>query len=109
MNMFKAYLEEREGVEVVEFAFGFCVLKSISPEVLYLQDLYVEPSQRHNGKAQEIQEKCEKLARSRGASKIVTSVAPLANNSTYSVRIILEAGYELHSAEKDLIWFSKQL
>lgn len=100
------YALEREGVETLEQAYGFCTYK-ISGEECYIIDIYVEPDHRKTSLASDMANVVTEIARDRGCTYLLGSVAPQANSATASLKVLLAYGFELAKAEPNAIWFTK--
>jgi hypothetical protein len=53
LDLYKQYLAEREGSYLVARPWGFAVYK-FEPDFVYLQDIYVVPAERKNGRGIEL-------------------------------------------------------
>lgn len=107
-DMYKTYCRDREGIEVIEFDYGFMLLKSL-PNMLYIQDIFVLPEYRTAGKGREMLEYTEQRAICEGKSAILGSCSPAGDGSTISMKAMLACGFRLSSCEKDMIYLVKEL
>lgn len=106
--MWKSYLKEREGSEVLEFEHGFAVVRELV-DCLYLQDIYVKPEHRNSGYGRKILAVVEDAAKDMGFKYVLGSCSPKAEGSTASLQAILACGFELSDCEKDIIYLRKPL
>lgn len=106
--MYKDYLWEREGAQVVEVDGGFAVFKDLGSGV-YLQDIYVEPSQRQSGLGRQLLEAVETETRRRGYTTLLGSCDVSANGATVSAKAILATGFQISSVQGNMIYFKKDL
>jgi GNAT superfamily N-acetyltransferase len=108
MRGYWAYLKEREGVDVVERPYGFMLLK---PDVgaLYVQDIFVYPEFRKQGKAQEMLVLAEDMAAKSGFVALRGSCDPTTNGATESMRMALNYGFKLETVHNGLIYYKKEL
>ncbi len=106
--MWKAYIKEREGAEILELEHGFAIVRPLQ-DCLYLQDIYVVPEMRKTGYGRQILEIVEETATKMGFDKVLGSCSPGAAGSTVSIKAILACGFELESSDKDIIYLVKKL
>lgn len=106
--MWKSYLKEREGSEVLELEHGFAVIRQLN-DCLYLQDIYVKPEHRGTGYGRKILEIVEATAKEMGYKFVLGSCSPKAEGSTVSLKAILACGFELYDCDRDIIYLKKAL
>lgn len=109
MELFKAYLKEREGAEVITHEHGFITYKFLSDKSCYIMDLYVEPSQRQAGIASEMADMVTDVALLNGCTRLVGSVDLNANGSTISMKALLGYGFHLQNCINQTIYLTKEL
>lgn len=107
-QMYAAYLKERENLDVLETDYGFAIVRQMS-DCLYLQDIYVKPEFRKQGKGREMLSIVEDAARELGYKKLLGSCSPPAAGSDASLRAIMACGFTLLSCDKDIIYLVKDL
>lgn len=107
-QMYAAYLKERENLDILETEFGFAIVREM-PDCLYLQDIYVKPEFRKQGKGREMLLVVEDAAKEMGFKKVLGSCCPPAAGSDASLRAILACGFTLLSCDKDIIYLVKEL
>lgn len=107
-DMYKDYIGAGEGAEVVEFDFGFLVLKHEANH-LYIEHIYVAPGFRESGKGREMLEAVEARAKSEGKAGILGSCSPNRKGATISMKSMLACGFELLSSDKDIIYLIKPI
>lgn len=108
MAMYAAYIKEREGAETIERSWGFAVVRQMS-DYLYLQDIYILPEFRRQGKGAEILSIVEAAAKELGYKKILGSCCPETEGATESMKAQFATGFKLHSCDKDIIYLIKDL
>lgn len=106
--MYLDYVSEREGFQGIENEHGFATF-IVSKDECYLRDMYVRPESRHQGHGQHLLMQVEGIAAEQDAKFLTTSVRPSTAGSTRSIRVILDAGFELLSSTQDAIFFKKEL
>lgn len=108
MSAFAAYLYERESVQLLETDKGFATY-IITGSECYIRDIWVLPEFRQKGTASGLADIVADRARKAGCTLLTGSVCPSTKHSTDSLKVLLAYGMTLHSAETNLIWFSKSL
>lgn len=108
MNYYKEYLAERESKSCFETPHGFAIYQ-IQGDECYLKDIYVQPEHRKHGYASRIADQISEIAKGRGCRWLVGSVSPPANNSHISLLVLLAYGMKLKRADKDIIYFYKEI
>lgn len=106
-DMYKSYIADGEKAEVIEFSFGFLVLKT-EADFLYIETIYVAPEYRESGKGREMLAAVEQRAISENKLGILGSCSPGRKGSTISMKSMLACGFELHSCDKDIIYLIKR-
>lgn len=108
MELYRKYLEEREGAHLIDYDWGFAVYK-YGQDHVYLQDIYVVPEKRKEGLGVLLMKKVEGRARLDGYSKMVGSVVPSTPFSDSMNKVMLSVGFKLHSSDKDIIYYVKEI
>lgn len=108
MGLYSDYLKEREGLETLEAHDGFALYK-INGNECYLQDIYVVPEKRKSHVATQMADAVAEIAKSRGCKWLVGSVSPAANNAHASLLVLISYGMKLQKADKDIIFFAKEI
>lgn len=106
--MYQDYVKEREGLETYQSEFGFALYKIQSDEC-YIQDIYVVPEIRKSHVATQMADAVAVIAKSKGCKWLVGSVSPAANNAHTSLLILISYGMKLQKADKDIIFFAKEI
>ena len=107
-SLYSQYLREREGADLIEFSWGFAVYKMAKDHV-YLQDIYVVPEERQNGRGVELMNLVADEARKQGVKTMYGSVAPSTQFSDVMIKIMMGLGFKLHSSQNDLIYLKKDI
>jgi len=107
-QMYKDYLLEREGAQVVEAPGGFAIYKLLN-EGTYLQDIYVEPKLRQKGVGQHLLDSVVDKARQQGHTFVLGSCDINANGATTSMKAILGSGFNVQSINGTMIYFKKDI
>jgi predicted GNAT superfamily acetyltransferase len=111
--MFKDYLKERLGREMLESEHGFVIygfncLGLDMPHV-YIEDIYVTPEKRKSGEAARLADKIAEMAKSKGIRAMVGSVAIDANGSEASLKVLIAYGMKPLSANNNTIYMCKEI
>lgn len=109
-SLYAKYLKERNDDEIVETEKGFASYRYINDgKSVYLTDIYVLPEFRKENVASMIADEIALIAKSKGATEMIGTVVPTANNSTSSLKVLLGYGMTLQSASNNCIVFKKDL
>lgn len=106
--MWNAYLKEREGKEIYECSRGFVTYKILGDEC-YIVDIYVLPEHRKDKVASLMADNVAEIAKGLGCKWLTGSVSPPANGSHTSMLVLIAYGMKLQKAEKDIIFFAKEI
>jgi predicted GNAT superfamily acetyltransferase len=111
--MFKDYLKERLGREMLESEHGFAIygfncLGLDMPHV-YIEDIYVTPEKRKSGEAVRLADKIAEMAKSKGIRAMVGSVAIDATGSETSLKVLIAYGMKPLSANNNTIYMCKEI
>lgn len=107
-DMYKDYISAGEGAEVVEFDFGFLVLKNVN-NLLYIETIYVAPEFRKQNKGSEMLDYAEKRAKNEQKVGILGSCCPSRKGATVSMKSMFARGFEIESASQDVIYLIKPI
>lgn len=108
MKLFADYLLERENAHLLAYDFGFAVYKLL-PDHCYLQDIFVVPSERQNGRGVQLEAEVIEVARKAGLKVIFGSVCPSTPFSTEMAKIMFKLNYKLSHCEADIIYYKKDI
>lgn len=109
MSLYGQYIKERTNKHILENDNGFVVYSYPQPQVVYIEDIFVNSDNRSNHLATEMANQVIAEAKDKGCIKALGSVVPSANNSTISLKVLLAYGMSLDSATNDFILFKKDL
>lgn len=107
-SLYAQYVLEREGKYILEDENGFATY-FYTGEYCYIEDVYVTKEHRNTRYISKWEPLIIAEARSKGYSKLLTSVVPSANGSTESLRSVLSYGYKLLKCDSDIIYFIKEI
>lgn len=112
-SLYSQYIFEREGKQILEVEEGFAVYSFLTDTqgvwAVYIEDIFVVRGSREAGVAASIADSVADKAIQAGCKRMYGSVAPKANNSTASLKVLLAYGFQLDSCTSDLILFKKEL
>ena len=107
MSLFADYIQERLNKGIIESEDGFATY-IIANEEVYIEDIYIVPAKRNTGLAAKMADEIAEIAKAKGCTVLVGSVAPQANGATDSLKVLLGYGMTLHSVQANgLIYFVK--
>ena len=112
MSLWADYIKEHRNDDIVELDGGFAVYRFVDDngvKSIYIVDLYVKPRFRYGRLAKIIANQVVKIGKSEGCTRLLSSVAPHSNNSTYSLKVALSYGMELYNCIDNMIVFKKEI
>lgn len=110
MSLYADYLAERSSDKIIEGTSGFATYRYLNDgKSVYVIDIYTVPSERKKGAASLLADLVAKEAKEHGCIEMLGTVVPSAKGSTISLRVLLGYGFELQSADKDLVVFRKDI
>lgn len=107
-SLYAQYVKERENAEVLEYDWGFATYKMAKDHV-YLQELYVVPTERKNGHCKQMYEDVLKVAKDAGIKVMYGSVVPSTPFGNSMYKIMLDYGFKLHSSSTDIVYLKKDI
>lgn len=108
MSLFRDYILERGGKEIIESEKGFATYYYIN-DGCYIEEIFVKPEFRKSGEASKLANEISEIAKSKGCSNLYGTVCPSANGSTNSLKVLLAYGFKLDSSINNLIVMKKEL
>ena len=110
MSLYADYIKERLGDHIIERPEGFAAYRYLNDgKSVYITDIYVVPTYRRSDLASRMADEIAAIARDQGATEMVGTVNPSANNATASLGVLLAYGMKLKSCSNDLIVFTKEI
>jgi predicted GNAT superfamily acetyltransferase len=108
MTLYEEYVLEREGVQSVSTEHSFMTY-AIFGDTCQVKDFFV--SKPHRGLSHAATLYCEltMIAKKAGCKFLTCSVCPITNGSHESMQLILDAGFRLFGADRNLVFFRKVL
>lgn len=106
MEMYKAYLEEREKKKFVEVEHGFATYQFID-KWCYICDIYVVPEHRQTKVASRLADKVAEIAIENGYDWLMGSVDVRAPGSSVSLLSQLRYGFKLLHNDGQMIYLDK--
>jgi len=106
--VYREWLEEYQGVNIIETKYGFCTYR-ISGETVHVPDVYILPEHRGAKHSFELFDRAAELGRKAGC-KHITGVVQM-NNPTRegSMMLLLKYGAKILEAGPEQIYFYKEL
>lgn len=110
MNLYEAYIKERLGDFYYENEEGFATYRYLDDgKTLYIVDLYVRPECRRTRAGTAITDAIVAIGKKAGATALLGTVSPQANNATNSLKALLSYGMTLHTVNEQVIVFRKDI
>lgn len=104
MDLFKAYIQERERAQLLKHEHGFAIYRD-EGAYIYLQDVFVLPTHRQQGIASSLAAEVFELAKKSKKSALITSVDTATVGATQSATAILKFGFQILKTDGSMIWF----
>lgn len=108
--MYKEYMKERQHCEFLEGENYFVTYK-IAAGYCYLQDMYIVPEKRGMGFSKDLVLLLEDIAKE-ASCKYMTTTVNLSNKDAENranVKTAFKSGFRISGAEKDCIYFIKDI
>lgn len=112
MKMYRDYLKERLGDELLEREEGFATYRftaELGFPAVYIVDIYVRPDFRKTKVASEMADQIVAIARTRNFSRLIGSVSFESKNQTDSIKVLLGYGMEFYKAVPGGLFFKKEI
>jgi len=108
MQLYKQYLEERDGASVIYYDWGFCVY-AINADVIYLSELYVIPEHRSSTKAYRLFKEVIALGLQRNCTKILGSYDKTTIGWKRSRDLMIRLKFNFFKKQNNLIYMIRSL
>lgn len=108
MSLFAEYKKERENKETYETEHGFATYV-INGEECYIEDIYVRPEYRRFKYGTEIGNEVMRIAKEKGCKYLTGTVYTHLGDPTASVKSLFSFGFKVMSADKNVIYFLKEI
>lgn len=110
MSMYGDYIKEHHADEIIETDYGFATYRFLNDgKTVYIVDIFVTKNMRAKGLASALVNEIARIGKDKGATEMLGTVVPSANQSTESLKGHLAYGMKLQSASQNLIVFRKDL
>lgn len=108
MNLYAAYLKEREGLEILELDHGFATYK-LRPDGCYIQDIYVIPAFRKEGIASLIADEISRIAKQAGHHVLIGSIDERSPGVILSGKVLEAYSMKPYMKEGYVTYYFKEL
>lgn len=110
MTLYEEYVLEREGVQSISTDHAFMTYM-IWPEskACQIKDFFVSKAHRGLNHAMTLYCELTRIAKEAGCKYLDCTVSPLTVGAHNSMLLMLDAGFRLHAATNNLIFFRKEL
>ncbi len=112
MKMYRDYLKERIGDELLEREEGFATYRFIddmTTKSVYIVDIYVRPDFRKTKVASEMADCIAAIAKEQGCKYMIGSVLSTSATATESIKVLLGYGMCFHKLFQDGLIFKKEI
>lgn len=112
MKMYKDYLKERLGDELIERTEGFATYRYTEDNgtpAVYIVDLYVHPDFRKTKVASEMADEIVREAVKNGRKILIGTVASASKNATDSIKVLLAYGMYFYRCNESGLIFKKEI
>lgn len=108
MNLWKDYLKEREGLEVLEKEHGFAtyIFRTFD---CYIQDIYVVPEKRNSKFASHLADEVCQIAKEKGFKTLTGSVDLRASSYATSEKVLKGYGMRFYKKEGYITYYYKEI
>lgn len=107
-SLYAQYIYERQNKSIVEDENGFASYYYVG-DTCYIEELFVKRGNRNKGVAKSYADKIVEEAQRKGAKQLMGSININTNNSTDSMRVLLTYGFNLQSANNNMIFLTKSI
>lgn len=108
IEMLKEYKKERENKDTYITDKGFAIYQ-INKDECYIEDIYIRPEYRNQKEASSIGVAVEKIAKEQGCKYVSGTVFIGKGNQTESTLRLLTFGFRVAGADKNIIYFIKDI
>lgn len=108
MSLWSKCIKEREGHDVIEETWGFIEYHFAHPFCV-IDDVYVEPEFRKQGKAKELGYRVEKFAKENGCTHLWSNIYDSSFNKDETLKVNLAYGFKWAASENGRIILMKEL
>lgn len=107
-RVYKKYLKERCGLDVLQTETGFVTYRFRGPDC-YIEDIYVLPEFRQVGLAEKMADKVAEIAKEAGINILTGSVDSRANGAEISRQVLRGYGMHPYTQEGSVTYYRKEL
>ena len=109
VSNYRKYVEEQlPNRFVYENEYGFLTY-NINEEVCQLEEIYIKPEYRRQGKASEFYERMEELAIEKNCNTLLGSIIIGTNNAEGSMKCLFKNGFTLSHTKDIVIFLTKKI
>ncbi len=108
-SLYGKYLSERTGRGILETEDGFATFEYISPETVYIIDLYVVPEKRKSGLASQLADRIVEEAVKSGHKFLLGSVDVTAKGAEDSMKVLEAYGMGVVKVAEPMVFYSKAI
>lgn len=109
MSLYADYILERTSDKIIEGTSGFATYRYLDEKTVYIIDIYTIPSERKKGSAGILADLIAEEARGKGCIEMLGTVCLSAKGAKTSLQVLFAYGFELKSANNDVIILRKDI
>lgn len=108
-SLYGKYIEERAGRHIVEKEHGFATYQYMTDNLVYIQDIYVEPEYRKSKLATQIADEIVDQAVKDGKRYLLGSVDLAAIGADVSKQVLKSYGMSVYLESGSIIFYIKEI
>jgi acetyltransferase (GNAT) family protein len=109
MSLYAEYIKERRNHGCLETEDGFATFEYVTDKIVYIIDLYVVPSKRKSNIASNLADEICRVAKEAGKTQLLGSVDLQSIGAQDSIKVLLAYGMKISHAEKNALYFIKDI
>lgn len=107
MSLWSDYIKECALLEIIEEPWGFITFHKEADGCLWINDMYIIPSERRIGRGTSLIERAMEWGRNNDCQHVSTTVHTASECAQGVIEAAFREGFYLHSANNNLILFVK--
>lgn len=108
MEMYREYIKERKGFDLIESPEGFIEYQIKSPGV-FIAEIYVRKEHRGSHVGKHLVDQVAALAKEQGCSLMSANIYAAAGGSTEALSAALKVGFKFHSSGVGYVTITREV
>jgi len=108
VELYRQYLKEREGVNLLDYEWGFATY-SFEEDCVYLQDIYIVPERRGEGLGVQLMNEVASIAKTREYEIMMGSVDDQANGCERMKKVMKHLGFSEFKKLSGVTYYIKEI